>query len=104
MLHNHVLRERQKELLYAEQELQIGHQVQSAFLPKEIPQPPGWDIAFILSHLAWLPVTFMMLSIYQIIKLPWLLQTCVIKGWALLFLWRRYAVCCGRLLTNIIFW
>lgn len=46
VLHNHVLRERQKELLYAEQELQIGHQVQSAFLPKEIPQPPGWDIAF----------------------------------------------------------
>lgn len=46
VLHNHVLRERQKDLLYAEQELQIGHQVQAAFLPKEIPQPPGWDIAF----------------------------------------------------------
>ncbi|MBE2220972.1 MAG: SpoIIE family protein phosphatase [Anaerolineae bacterium] len=44
VMHNHVLRERQKELLQAEQELQIGRKVQADFLPREIPQPPGWDI------------------------------------------------------------
>lgn len=45
VMHNHVLRERQKELLQAEQEIQIGRKVQASFLPQEIPQPPGWDIA-----------------------------------------------------------
>jgi sigma-B regulation protein RsbU (phosphoserine phosphatase) len=45
VMHNHVLRERQKELLQAEQEVQIGRKVQAAFLPRDIPQPPGWDIA-----------------------------------------------------------
>ncbi len=44
VIHNHVLRERQKELLQAEQELQIGRKVQADFLPVDIPQPPGWDI------------------------------------------------------------
>lgn len=45
VMHNHVLRERQKDLLQAEQELQIGRKVQADFLPRDIPQPPGWDIA-----------------------------------------------------------
>jgi sigma-B regulation protein RsbU (phosphoserine phosphatase) len=45
VMHNHVLRERQKELLQAEQEIQIGRKVQAAFLPREIPQPTGWQIA-----------------------------------------------------------
>ncbi|NHZ72754.1 MAG: SpoIIE family protein phosphatase, partial [Aquificales bacterium] len=45
VMHNHVLRERQKELLQAEQELQIGRKVQAQFLPRDIPQPPGWAIA-----------------------------------------------------------
>jgi sigma-B regulation protein RsbU (phosphoserine phosphatase) len=44
VMHNHVLRERQKELLQAEQEIQIGRKVQADFLPRDIPQPPGWDI------------------------------------------------------------
>lgn len=45
VMHNHVLRERQKELLQAEQEVQIGRKVQASFLPRDIPKPPGWDIA-----------------------------------------------------------
>ncbi|PID87151.1 MAG: hypothetical protein CSA11_06590 [Chloroflexi bacterium] len=44
VIHNHVLGERQKELLQAEKELQIGRKVQADFLPVNILQPPGWDI------------------------------------------------------------
>lgn len=46
VLHNHVLRRRQEALMQAERELHIGRRVQADFLPKEIPQPPGWDIAY----------------------------------------------------------
>ncbi len=46
VLHNHVLRQRQVALLQAERELQIGRQVQAEFFPTNVPQPPGWDIAF----------------------------------------------------------
>jgi len=46
VLHNHVLRQRQEALLQAERELEIGRHVQAEFLPTEIPQPHGWDIAY----------------------------------------------------------
>lgn len=45
VIHNHVLRKRETELLQAKQELQIGRMVQAEFLPRDIPQPPGWNIA-----------------------------------------------------------
>jgi phosphoserine phosphatase RsbU/P len=45
VLHNHALRQRQEALIQAERELQIGHEVQAEFLPTQIPQPPGWQIA-----------------------------------------------------------
>lgn len=32
-------------LISVQQELEIGRQIQSSFLPKEIPQPEGWEIA-----------------------------------------------------------
>lgn len=46
VLHNHVLRQRHEALIQAERELQIGRKVQAEFLPADIPQPPGWEIAF----------------------------------------------------------
>jgi serine phosphatase RsbU (regulator of sigma subunit) len=39
---------RDKERLWAksmERELEIGRQIQRSFLPEELPQPPGWEIA-----------------------------------------------------------
>ena len=33
------------QLLSVQQELQIGRQIQSNFLPKDVPQPDGWEIA-----------------------------------------------------------
>ena len=44
VLNNRMLLERQQELLRYEHELQIGRQIQTSFLPHEIPQPPGWEI------------------------------------------------------------
>ncbi|MBD3304922.1 SpoIIE family protein phosphatase [candidate division KSB3 bacterium] len=38
------LLERQKEFLRVEDELNIGRQIQTSFLPETIPQPPGWEI------------------------------------------------------------
>jgi sigma-B regulation protein RsbU (phosphoserine phosphatase) len=43
-LKNQRLQERQAELLKFEQELQIGRQIQTDFLPEALPQPPGWEI------------------------------------------------------------
>ncbi len=43
-LNNRILLERQKELLIYEHDLQIGQQIQTNFLPSEIPQPSGWEI------------------------------------------------------------
>jgi sigma-B regulation protein RsbU (phosphoserine phosphatase) len=43
-LKNQRLQERQAELLKYEHELQIGRQIQSDFLPEQLPQPPGWEI------------------------------------------------------------
>lgn len=40
-----LLLERQKELMRFEDELNIGRQIQTSFLPEAIPQPPGWEIA-----------------------------------------------------------
>ena len=40
-----LLLERQKELLRLEDELKIGRQIQSSFLPESLPRLPGWDIA-----------------------------------------------------------
>jgi sigma-B regulation protein RsbU (phosphoserine phosphatase) len=44
-LNNRILLERQKELLRYEHELQIGRQIQASFLPSELPQPSGWEVA-----------------------------------------------------------
>jgi sigma-B regulation protein RsbU (phosphoserine phosphatase) len=45
VLNNQILLERQKELLIYEHDLQIGQQIQTNFLPSELPQPDGWEIA-----------------------------------------------------------
>jgi sigma-B regulation protein RsbU (phosphoserine phosphatase) len=45
VLNNRILLERQKELLIYERDLHIGQQIQADFLPSELPQPPGWEIA-----------------------------------------------------------
>ena len=45
VLSNRTLLERQKELLIYEHDLEIGQQIQMNFLPGEIPQPSGWEIA-----------------------------------------------------------
>ena len=45
VLTNRILLERQKELLRLEDELNIGQQIQTSFLPETLPQPPGWEIA-----------------------------------------------------------
>ncbi len=45
VLNNRILLERQKELLIYEHDLEIGQQIQTNFLPSELPQPSGWEIA-----------------------------------------------------------
>jgi len=45
VLNNQMLLERQKELLRYEHELQIGQQIQTSFLPEQLPQPSGWEVA-----------------------------------------------------------
>jgi sigma-B regulation protein RsbU (phosphoserine phosphatase) len=45
VLNNRMLLERQRELLIYEHDLQIGQQIQTNFLPSELPQPSGWEIA-----------------------------------------------------------
>ena len=45
VLSNQLLLERQKELLRFEDELKIGRQIQTSFLPETLPNLPGWDIA-----------------------------------------------------------
>jgi sigma-B regulation protein RsbU (phosphoserine phosphatase) len=45
VLNNRLLLERQKQLLTYEHDLEIGQQIQANFLPSEIPQPSGWEIA-----------------------------------------------------------
>jgi phosphoserine phosphatase RsbU/P len=45
ILNNRMLLERQKELLIYEHDLEIGQQIQTNFLPSQLPQPPGWEIA-----------------------------------------------------------
>jgi phosphoserine phosphatase RsbU/P len=44
VLNNRMLLERQKELLIYEHDLQIGQQIQTDFLPRELPHPSGWEI------------------------------------------------------------
>ncbi len=44
VLTHQFLLERQKELLRFEDELKIGQQIQTSFLPESILQPPGWEI------------------------------------------------------------
>jgi serine phosphatase RsbU (regulator of sigma subunit) len=40
------LRDQEQKVLRAlERELEIGREIQSGFLPRELPQPPGWEIA-----------------------------------------------------------
>lgn len=43
-LKNQRLQERQGELLKFERDVQIGRQIQTDFLPEQLPQPPGWEI------------------------------------------------------------
>lgn len=38
-------RDEREALLKLERDVQIGRQIQAGFLPPEIPQPPGWEIA-----------------------------------------------------------
>ncbi len=45
LVDNQMLVERQKTWAKFERDLQIGHQIQIDFLPKQLPQPEGWDIA-----------------------------------------------------------
>lgn len=45
VLNNQMLRLRQQALLKMERDLQIGRQIQSSFLPVQLPQPEGWEIA-----------------------------------------------------------
>jgi len=45
VLTNQMLMERQKELLSFERELKIAREIQMGFLPNELPQPTGWEIA-----------------------------------------------------------
>ena len=45
VLNNRMLLERQKELLIYEHDLEIGQQIQANFLPSELPQPTGWEVA-----------------------------------------------------------
>jgi sigma-B regulation protein RsbU (phosphoserine phosphatase) len=44
-LNTRMLLERQKELLKGELDLQTGRQIQADFLPDDLPQPDGWEIA-----------------------------------------------------------
>ena len=37
--------QRQKKFLQMEHELDIGRQIQAGFLPEELPQPAGWEVA-----------------------------------------------------------
>jgi sigma-B regulation protein RsbU (phosphoserine phosphatase) len=43
-LNTQELLRRQEELLKFEYDLQVGRRIQSDFLPRELPQPPGWEI------------------------------------------------------------
>ena len=36
---------KQEDLLKMEREMQIGRDIQLSFLPSELPQPPGWELA-----------------------------------------------------------
>jgi phosphoserine phosphatase RsbU/P len=45
VLNNRMLLERQRELLIYEHDIEIGQQIQTNFLPSELPQPSGWEIA-----------------------------------------------------------
>ncbi|MFN2164602.1 MAG: SpoIIE family protein phosphatase [Candidatus Promineifilaceae bacterium] len=44
-LQNRRLRAREASLLRYKRELEIGRDIQASFLPKALPQPPGWEIA-----------------------------------------------------------
>ena len=44
-LNTQMLLRRQQELVKFERDLQVGRQIQSDFLPSDIPQPEGWEIA-----------------------------------------------------------
>lgn len=45
ILHNHILTQRHEELLGFRRELEIARQLQNDFLPKQLPQPAGWELA-----------------------------------------------------------
>jgi len=44
-LNTQELLRRQEKLLRFEHDLQVGRKIQADFLPQELPQPPGWEIA-----------------------------------------------------------
>lgn len=44
-LNTQELLRRQEKLLRFEHDLQVGRRIQADFLPQELPQPPGWEIA-----------------------------------------------------------
>lgn len=47
VLSNQSLLKREQELLKYERELQIGQEIQKGFIPRELPQSPGWEVAAI---------------------------------------------------------
>ena len=44
-LNNQLLIDRQRTLLKYEHDLEVGQQIQTGFLPHELPKPEGWDLA-----------------------------------------------------------
>ncbi|HMA34859.1 MAG TPA: SpoIIE family protein phosphatase [Chloroflexia bacterium] len=45
VLNNQILLQSEKKLLSIERDIQIGQRIQASFLPDELPQAPGWEIA-----------------------------------------------------------
>lgn len=44
-LNNHLLLQRQRELLTLEHDMQVARKIQNGFLPDKLPQLPGWQLA-----------------------------------------------------------
>jgi sigma-B regulation protein RsbU (phosphoserine phosphatase) len=45
VLNNRLLSERHSQLMRFKRELEIGREIQLSFLPAQLPNPPGWDLA-----------------------------------------------------------
>ena len=49
VLSNQALIKQEQELLKVERELEIGRRIQKGFMPDELPQPEGWELAAVFS-------------------------------------------------------